>query len=301
MMEVSVIIVNYKVKELTCETIRSLISFTELVSYEIIVADNSPEERLDLDLVSNFNGKVLYLPMLRNIGFGGANNAALKIANGEKIMFLNPDTKLNGNVVLALRNYLELDPATGMVSCNQVGRDGNPGYSFRRFLPSVWWELNDFFSCLPERIIYGKNAQFNFTKAAIDIAYPTGAVMMVPLSILRETNGFDPSFFLYFEETDLALRIKELGYRVINIPFVFILHFEGESFKNIEGRESCYLKSKIQYFRKNLTFFERSAAIFILLITIYSRIIGFSLLFRREQTKKWMTTRRILTNVLKEK
>ena len=109
--DVSIIIVNYKTSKLVADCIKSVINFTEGISYEVIVVDNNSEQDFKNEIIrevpdaskDNFH----FIPLSENIGFGRANNEGLKIAGGRNIFFLNPDTILLNNAIKILSEMPE--------------------------------------------------------------------------------------------------------------------------------------------------------------------------------------------------
>lgn len=300
-MDVSVIIVNFNVDMLVCKAVSSIIRHTSKLEYEILIADNSPGTGLKQKLSEFSEVPLSYLEMPSNIGFGQANNAASLIAKGEYLLFLNPDTELTENTIYGIYKMLRADHGIGVAGCNMIGRDGKPDYSFRRFFPSVLWELNDLFSCLPEKIVFGKSANYNCTHSILDVAYATGSCLMISLNVFRMVGGFDKAFFLYFEETDLCHSVRKSGYRIVNTPLISVIHDSGGSFHDYESREKEYFKGKITYFRKNLSGLEFRTAVFINRITIISRLAFSWIINNRRRIDEWRIRRNALKLALSTK
>ena len=81
-----------------------------------------------------------------------------------------------------------------------------------------------------EKIRWGRDSQFNHSKKPKKVTYICGADLMVRACVLGETQGFSPAFFMYYEETELCFRIKQLGYAIYSLPDAKIQHLEGKSF-----------------------------------------------------------------------
>lgn len=288
-MDVSVIIVNYNTTDQLCVSVESVITHTELINYEIIVVDNSKDDKARGVLEERFQDKVRYLGLHENIGFGKANNEGLRYAKGRNIFFLNPDTILLNNAILILSDFLDNNPRTGMAGGNLYDRNLNPAYSFRQFRPSLFWELNELLSSFPENLIYSKNKYFNHSSGPMDVAYITGADVMIPRRILEISGSFDPSFFLYFEETDLAHRVRKAGYNIKNVPQARIIHLEGTSFRSGFERHYNYAYGKINYYKINKSRVEFLVISIISMFTIYTRILFFWVLSEESKLKEWQT------------
>lgn len=234
---------------MTDECICSVIEKTSGISYEIILVDNA-----SIDGSKEFFSKdkrVMYIYNDENLGFGKANNKGIEIAQGRNILFLNSDTLLRNNAITILSDFLDNHPDAGACGGNLFRTDGTPGMSFGRYFPSLHEELNVFFESIPDKIIYGKNTHFNHKGKNLKVGFISGADLMVKHSVLESVGYFDPSFFLYYEETELCLRINRFGKSIVSVPKAEIIHFEG-------GTTGSSYESKV----KNWSQMEKSRAIF---------------------------------------
>ena len=279
MADVSVIIVNYKTVNLILDCVRSIYEQTEGVSYEIIVVDNNSEDGFQ-ERIQELFPEVVCLPLSENIGFGRANNEGLKIAKGRNIFFLNPDTLLLNNAVKILSDYLDSHSEVGICGGNLYDVEMRPMHSYRMYLPGILWELNDLSGNLVDKLLWGKNRQFNHTGKSRSVGYITGADMMVRREVLDRVGCFSPRFFMYYEETELTYRIKKAGYKVVSVPRAKIQHLEGKSFKpginvsrirySIEGRNT--------YYSLHYPYSYQMAVDLILKASVMIRILAFSFL-----------------------
>lgn len=243
MTDVSIIIVNYNTLKMTSECIDSVIEKTEGISYEIILVDNASSDG-SKDFFSN-DKRVRYIYNDENLGFGRANNKGIEIAQGRNILFLNPDTLLRNNAVKILSEYLDSHDEVGGCGGNLFLPDGTPGTSFNRSQPSIAEEFNFFFDNRLFDILYGKNRSFNHTLRPLEVGFITGADLMVKRSVLDETGAFNPAFHLYYEETELCMRIHRSGKSLVSVPDAEITHFDGGKSRR-EGAEEVYERYRIQ-------------------------------------------------------
>ena len=251
--DVSIIIVNYKTANLLTKAIDSIIAKSENISYEIIVVDNDSKDNSDMIIQDRYHNHITYIKLTENIGFGRANNVGIKIANGRNILFLNPDIILLNNAVKLLSDYLDTHANVGVVGGNLYTKEGQPNVSFNRLLPSIFDEIDQATFHICSRIIYGKNKLFNYTQKPMEVGFIVGADMMVPKSVLDQVGLFDPDFFMYYEETELTWRIRNAGYKIMNIPQSHIIHLEGQSFTHSYDRELRSLTSRKLYYKKTHT------------------------------------------------
>lgn len=238
-MDVSVIIVNYNTKEFVCNCINSVFTNTSYVSFEIIVVDNGSTDG-SIELFSNDN-RVVFLPLVQNVGFGMANNAGFKISKGKYVFCLNPDTILLNNALKILYDFMEAHPNVGICGGNLYDADMKPAHSFRMVLPSFWWEVDYHLGYFFSKLLWGKSLEFNYSEKPKSVGYVTGADMMMRKDMLDKIGGFSKYFFMYYEECELTYRIKNLGYKVFSVPKAKIQHLEGKSFASSE------LTNKMKY------------------------------------------------------
>ena len=250
-LDVSIIIVNYNTLKITAECIDSVVEKTTGLDYEIILVDNAStdgsKEHFEKD------ARVRYFYQDENLGFGRANNYGLKYAQGRNILFLNPDTILVNNAVKMLSAYLDENPEVGACGGNLYDAQMMPAMSFKRIYPGIGDEINNFFFHVPEKLIYRNSWYFNHSGTPIEVAYFSGADLMIRRSILQEHGAFSPEFFMYYEETDLCLRIRRAGFRLVSVPQAQIQHLEGKSFQaGVNTRRlSISEQSRQVFYRRN--------------------------------------------------
>lgn len=273
--DVSIIIVNYYTSGQLLDCIRSIRRHTPDVSFEIIIVDNASEPELKEEYESEPDVRVVLLP--ENVGFGRANNAGFEVARGRYLFCLNPDTVLLNNAIGILVDFMDTHPEATACGANLYDAESHPTHSYRMLMPGLYWECNEFLNLLIEKKKYGVNRGFNSTGRPMEVAYVTGADLMLRRSAVEKTGGFDPQFFMYYEETDLCLRLRKAGGRIYSVPEARIMHLEGGSFDHSEGVSLARIerseKGRRTYYRKNLNLPTRMLAGFIYLMTLLTRSI----------------------------
>lgn len=254
-MDISIIYVNYGTSGMIADSLRSVLTLTQGVEYEVIVVDNNSEKDLPERFGSMFpNVDIRYVMLDDNIGFGRANNAGFKIARGRNLFCLNPDTILLNNAVKILSDYLDSHAEAGIAGGNLLDADMAPTLSYRRIMPGIRWEMNEFFHLRLEKMAFGRNSRYNHTARPIEVGYISGADLMIRADVARSLDGFHPDFFMYYEETDLCNRVHKAGYKVVNVPQASIQHLEGGSYDD-DGFSAPRLerneRSRITYYRLN--------------------------------------------------
>ncbi|MBD5305023.1 MAG: glycosyltransferase family 2 protein [Bacteroides sp.] len=229
MIDVSIIIVNYHTSDQIADCIESVRKLSHGFEYEIIIVDNNSEPALKQVYNDQVDVTVLLLP--ENVGFGRANNAGFDIAKGRYVFCLNPDTILLNNAIGILVDFMDTHPEAAACGGNLYDTELKPTLSFRRILPGLKWEINEFFNRKIERSIYKSDYIFNNTGQPIEVGYITGADLLIRKEVIDKVGGFDSRFFMYYEETDLCNRIKKHGGKIFSVPSAKIQHLEGGSFK----------------------------------------------------------------------
>lgn len=299
-MDLSIIIVNYYTINLVIDCITSIKAHTnaERIKYEIIVVDNCSDKRLSDTIKPLFpNDNIVCIVLDKNLGFGKANNKGFEIAKGRYLFCLNPDTLLVNNAIEILFAFMESNPGVGACGANLFDMNMQPALSYRRLLPSFWWEFHVLTFHVFEKIIYAGNSEFNHTDKPMDVAYITGADLMMRKEVVDLTNGFLPDYFMYYEETDLCNRIKALGYRIVNVPQAKIQHLEGKSFACTHSAEDIPKsilfseEGRMIYYRKNVgrlhTVIANYIYWFALIVNKYCfKLVGNDVWFQYDSRKK---------------
>lgn len=248
-MDVSIIIVNYNTTDLLLQCVDSIVTNTHGTSYEIIVVDNGSRED-NLRLLRQ-DSRVNLIEQNDNLGFGRANNAGADVAKGEYLFLLNPDTILLNDAISILYNHIKANPSIGICGGNLYDSDLVPIHSHDMLKPSILSELDTVFGHIYYKLRYGKNSWFNHSGKPMTVALITGADIMIKRETWNAVKGFDPSFFMYYEDSDLCTRVSDAGYLIVNVPQAEIIHLEGKSFHESIVRSERYFTGRSVYFRKH--------------------------------------------------
>lgn len=240
-MDVSVIIVNYNTKSLLKDCIQSICSNTHGCSYEIIVVDNASSDGSVQMLKEEFP-QVQVIASDTNLGFGKANNLGAKRAKGDYLFLLNSDTELFNDSIKGLWEYARTYPGKlGVVGGTLLQPNHAPNLSF------------GYFPCIKNELLYlwnklWKNEHgFKRQDSPYKVDFVCGADMLIPKTVFQKLNGFDPAFFLYYEETDLQKRMEKLNLDRIILPSVKIIHREGGSFEKTGLTYARFMNSQQSY------------------------------------------------------
>jgi len=236
-LKLSVIIVNYKVKHFLEVCIDSVFKASKRISTEVIVVDNWSQDDSIPYLKSRFP-LVHFIANTVNLGFGKANNQAVRVAQGEYILFLNPDTIVAEDTFAKCIAYLDAHQGVGALGPRLIDGKGKFAPDAKKSFPTLSVAI---FKTLGLHKLFPKNAYLNRYYAAhinewetAQVEALSGCCMFVRASILPNIGGaFDESFFMYCEDVDLNYRINKGGYLNMYYPEATVLHFKGESTKKL--------------------------------------------------------------------
>ena len=275
-MDVSVIIVNYNTRQMTDEAINSVYEHTSGVDFEIILVDNASADG-SKEFFEKKKG-ITYVYSQENLGFGKGNNLGLEYVKGRNVLFLNSDTLLRNNAIKILSDYMDANPDVGICGGNLFNHEGKPAVSYEIKRPSFARELNRVLGGRIYKYFY-KDITFNSSKKVKEVGYVSGADFMTRKSILDKYGAFSPEFFMYYEETELANRINNAGFKIVSVPEAEIIHLEGMSLKKnkSEFNERKYTWMSESFWKYLKASNSKSSIFFIKLV----HVINFRLRIRR--------------------
>lgn len=213
---VSVIIPVYGQLDYTLQCLLSITEHLPSIPFEVIVVDDcSPDD--SAAQLEKVHGIVL-IKNEKNLGFIGACNTGANNAKGQYCLFLNNDTEVTEGWMTALIDTFVDFPGTGFVGSKLVYPDGR----LQEAGGIIWQDGNAWnFGRL-------QDPQLPLYNYAREVDYCSGASIMVPRFLFEKLGGFDAHYTpAYCEDADLALKIREQGYRVIYQPLSTVIHYEG--------------------------------------------------------------------------
>jgi N-acetylglucosaminyl-diphospho-decaprenol L-rhamnosyltransferase len=229
---VSVIIVSYNTRDMTCACIESVLTYGQNVDQEVIVLDNVSSDG-SADAISSRFPQVELIRSNENHGFGKGNNVAAKQAKGDYLLLLNPDTLLLDNAIEKLLAFAKRRPEAKMWGGRTLRGD-------RTLDPQSAWTFMSLRSLFSAAVglsaVFPNSRLFNpesipdwdrSTEREVDMI--TGCLLLMKRGFWEELGGFDEKFFMYAEETDLCYRAYKLGARPTTTPTVEIIHYGGAS------------------------------------------------------------------------
>ena len=253
--DISIIIVNYKVKDYISLLLDSVIKATNNLEIEIFIVDNNSGEDT-LESLSSFHENISFIINENNKGFGKANNQGIEKATGVYTLLINPDTFLEEESLLELKEYMDQNSNCAAAGFKMLNPDGTFAKESKRSLPDL---KSGIFRVLALDVLFPNSKFFGArylrwipeTETA-EVPVISGAGMFWKTDVLKKLNGFDDSFFMYGEDDDLCYRVQELGYNIIYFPKATLIHFKGESERPVSVKNLNKVnKGLIQFFEKH--------------------------------------------------
>lgn len=227
-MELAVVIVSFDPKWLE-PCLRTLLPSLAGVDAEVLVVDNSPREGTRELLAADFPSvRVMRVP---NHGFAHANNRGIETVDARYVLLINPDTEILEGDFASLLAAMDERPRLGLAGVRQVTADGTLWPTIRYF-PSVGRAVGEALASerWPSHPRWAGERELD--PAAYERETPcdwtSGSFMLVRREALLAAGLLDERFFLFCEETDLCLRIKEAGWDVAHLPSMTIVHHAGK-------------------------------------------------------------------------
>jgi GT2 family glycosyltransferase len=241
-MTLSIIYINYNTRGLLKQSLKHLFYINPAVDFEVIVVDNHSTDG-STEMVREKFPQVRLIESMDNYGYAAGVNLGIAEATGNYVAVFNPDIFINKGSIEAAVNYLDNNPDAGLVGPKLVNADGSLQYSCYAF--------PNFYTPLLRRTFLGKTLfgkkgldrylMKNFDHAeSCEVDWLLGGALFARVSALKKVGLLDERFFLYFEDTDLARKLKASGYRIIYLPSAKIVHLHRR-----ESADTSLIKSLI--------------------------------------------------------
>lgn len=233
-MDLSIIIVNYNVRHFLEQALLSVEKACFGIRAEIFVVDNNSADN-SLAMVEERFPQVNIIANKENVGFAKANNQAIRLAKGQHILLLNPDTVVEEDTFVKCIQFMASNPDAGALGVRMIDGSGTFLPESKRGFPSPWVAFCKAFGLSK---VFPKSKRFNqyhlgylSEQANNPVDVLAGAFMFIRKKVLDEIGLLDEDFFMYGEDIDLSYRIKKGGYQNYYLADTSIIHYKGESTK----------------------------------------------------------------------
>lgn len=233
-MKLSIVIVNYNVSYFLEQCLRSVYLALEGIEAEVFVVDNNSQDN-SLAMLNEKFPQVHLIANQDNPGFSKANNQALKKAQGEYVLLLNPDTVVEEQTFHKAMNFMDRHPEGGGLGIRMIDGRGRYLPESKRGIPSPWtafYKICGLSSLFPRSKRYARYYLGHLDPHENqEIEILAGAFMLMRRSALEEVGLLDEDFFMYGEDIDLSYRLLKAGYKNYYLADSRIIHYKGESTK----------------------------------------------------------------------
>jgi hypothetical protein len=255
--DVSVSIVNYNAKEYLDRCLTSLYKSIKNHSFEVVVVDNFSSDGSS-DLVRLKFPGVKLIQNTSNLGYTKANNIGIKRSTGKYVISLNSDTKVSGNAIDRLIEFMDSNPDAGAAGPKLLNSDGTLQMQCRRGFPTLINSLF-YFSGLnrlfpKSKLLGGYLLTYLDDKNTVEVDSLCGAAMIVRRDVIDKVGLMDESYYMYGDDIDWCIRIKKAGWKIYYLPDAEIIHYGG-----ISSRKRSY-RSIFEFHRAMAVFYGKHYA-----------------------------------------
>ena len=222
-MKLSVVILNYNVHYFLELALKSVCAAISEIDAEIIVVDNDSSDG-SCEMVKTLFPEVILVENKENLGFSKGNNIGVKLAKGEYLCILNPDTVVAEDTFTKLLEFADKKKNLGIVGCRLMNGSGTFLPESKRNIPCVKVSLKKILG-YPDQ--YYANHLAEESQGEVDIL--VGAFMLIKKSVYNAVGGFDEDYFMYGEDIDLSYKVLTAGYKNYYYGGTTVIHFKGES------------------------------------------------------------------------
>lgn len=253
MPRISIVIVTWNSQDYIRPCLDSL--FSQNQDLEVIAVDNNSRDST-LNALREYGARIKIIENQSNLGFARAVNQGLKLAAGDYILLLNPDTVLTPGALGAMAGYLATHPKVWALGPQLLNIDGSVQRSCRQFPDGriMFYEFTGLSKLFPKNKIFGRWRMGYFdhqTPAQVD--QPMGACLIVKREILDKVGLLDEENFpMFFNEVDWCLRISRAGGQLYFLPQAKVYHHHGASTRRVKRAMIISShQSMIRYFAKH--------------------------------------------------
>ena len=251
-MKLSVVIVSYNVRELLTACIDSVVKAAEGIDSEVFVVDNKSVDDT-IEVISRDYPWVHLINNKENLGFSKANNIAIRQAEGEYVLLLNPDTVVAEGTLRGAIEFMDQHPEAGGAGVRMHNADGTLAPESRRAVPTPM---------VGARKMLGFTKRYYMSYLSWDepgqIEVISGAFMLLRRKAIDQVGMLDEDFFMYGEDIDLSYRLLKGGWQNWYLP-LDIIHYKGQSTQKSDFRYvHVFYQAMLIFFRKHyshLSFF----------------------------------------------
>lgn len=245
-MDLSIIIVNWNSVEHLRKCLRSLSTCAPDLHFEVLVIDSGSFDGC-AEMIASAFPQVHFIQSEKNIGFATANNRAARRARGEVLLFLNPDTEMQGDSLRTLYRALKSLPGAGAVGPRLLNSDGTIQTSCIQSFPTALNQLLDsdvLRKWFPRSFLWGMAPLFSSERISAPVEGISGACLMTHREAYDAVGGLSESYFMYYEDMDYCLKLRKAGWDSYYVPEAKVVHHGGKSSGGEHSRFASVMKAE---------------------------------------------------------
>lgn len=253
MLDVSIIVVAWNVRDLLYKCLKSIYDQTKNIVFEVIYVDNASEDG-SVEMVRKEFSEVKIIENKENEGFVKANNKGIEIAEGRYVLLLNSDTVILDNAIAKTVLFADAHPEAGRVGCRVLQPDGTlQRHCF--MCPSILnmlLSVTYLYKVFPRSKFFARETMtwWDFDDVR-EVEAISGCFSLVRREAIEEVGLMDDSYFVYGDDIDWCYRFKKMGWKMMFTPEAEVIHCNGQTTKKMPE------KFLLQLFGSRLMFMKK--------------------------------------------
>jgi hypothetical protein len=297
-MDVSIIIVAWNVRKLLYDCLKSVYDQTNGINFETIYVDNASKDG-SVEMVAKEFPQVKIIENEKNEGFIKANNQGIKIAEGRYVLLLNSDTIVLDNAIAKMIKFADAHPQAAVVGCKVL----NPDRTLQRNCFMYPSPLNMFLSAtylykiFPKSKFFGRERMtwwdFNSVR---EVETVCGSCSLVRKKAIDQVGLMDERYFVYGDDPDWCYRFKKNGWKVLFSPDAEIIHYGGQTTKQMAEEFLLQLQgSRLIFVKLHRSMFAFRFACFLTALFFFLRVPYWLIIaaFKKNKGKSAFNTARV--------
>jgi len=251
-MDISIIIVSWKVRDLLEKNLENIFKSSGNVDFEVFVVDNNSGDGT-VEMIARKFPEVHIIANNYNAGFAVANNQAIEMAVGRLVLLLNPDMQVFSNSLFNTVKFMGENNEAGIIGPKLLDANKNILAHVRKFPTfldqlAIVLKLPHLFPSILDNYL---TKDFDYTKRT-EVDSIRGSYFVIRREVIDKIGKLDERYFIWFEEVDFCKRAKASGFKILYTPSIECLDFVGKSFSQIKrGKTQKYFRdSMLKYFKK---------------------------------------------------
>ena len=252
MADLSIVIVNWNTREFLETCLHTVYAATERLALEVFVVDNHSTDG-SVEMVREKFPQVRLFQNNVNVGFAAANNQVLPLCSAEYVLLLNPDTRVLGNALDVLVDFMEAHPEAGAVGPKVVHPHMRLQVLSCGYQPTIRTLFNHYFglsALFPQVPLFrGLNLRAGAHDDQVrEVEWISGACLLVRAAVIRQIGPLSEEWFMYAEDMEWCYRMLVRGWKLYHVPEAVVEHHLGASTDQNKPVSAMWVHSLRSYF-----------------------------------------------------